>query len=239
MGSGVNGYCSPRVPGTLGWVRDQRREFARLCRCVVTGPRWQVAVAVLVSAWTFAWILGQVGGTPTSPLAVLRAPVDWAGIPVGWLDAVGGWVRERRGVLAGLAVVAGLLWAVTTERGRLAAPTGWLAVLVAAEAIGYAAAVHRALLTLAVVIAVFAALSLLGRRAFVVDRIALLPRGVLHASATAVTLAAVVPLIAPGLLIAGLVRPYVTRPPRPDPTGARIPRQRVDSGARVDADSPA
>jgi len=192
---------------------------------------------VVVSAWTFAWILGQIGGTPVSPLAVLRAPVDWAGIPSGWLDAVAEWVRARQRVLAGLAVVAGLLWAVTTERRRLAAPTGWLAVLVAAEAIGYAAAVHRALLTLAVVIAVFAVGSLLGRRAFVVDRVALLPRGVLHAGATAVTLSALVPLIAPALLIAGLVRPYVTVPPRPDPTRTRIPRQRVDSGVRADADS--
>ncbi|MEO6089085.1 MAG: hypothetical protein ABIQ18_38830 [Umezawaea sp.] len=218
-------------------MRDQRREFVRLCRCVVAGPRWQVVVAVVVSAWTFAWILGQFGGTPVSPLAVVRAPVEWAGIPSGWLDAVGEWVQERQGALAGLAVVAGVLWAVTTERGRLAAPTGWLAVLVAAEAIGYAAAVHRALVTLGVVIAVFAVGSLVGRRAFVVDRVALLPRGVLHAGATAVALSAVVPLIAPGLLIAGLVRPYVTLPPRPDPTRARIPRQRVDSGARVDVDS--
>ncbi|HWO63192.1 MAG TPA: hypothetical protein VNO31_24475 [Umezawaea sp.] len=217
-------------------MRDQRREFVRLCRCVVTGPRWQVVVAVVVSAWTFAWILGQVGGAP-SPLGVLRAPVDWAGIPSGWLDAAGEWVRARQGVLAGLAVVAGVLWAVTTERGRLAAPGGWLAVLVAAEAIGYAAAVHRALVTLAVVIGGFALLSLLGRRAFVVDRIALLPRGVLHAGATAVTLSAVVPLLAPGLLVAGLVRPYVTRPPRPDPTRARVPRQRIDSGRRAEADS--
>lgn len=183
-------------------------------------------IVVVVSAWSCAWILGQVGGTPTSPLAVLRGPLDWAGVPIGWLDAVGGWIRDRQDVLAGLAVVAGLLWAVTTERGRLAAPTGWFAVLVAAEAIGYAAAVHRALLTLAVVIGVFAVLSYVGRRAFVVDRIALLPRGVLHAGATAVTLSAVVPLIAPGLLLAGLVRPYVTRPPRLDPTRPHIPRQR-------------
>ncbi|MFD9738927.1 hypothetical protein [Umezawaea sp. NPDC059074] len=217
-------------------MRDQRREFVRLCRCVVTGPRWQVVVAVVVSAWTFAWIVGQVGATPLSPLAVVRGPIGWAGIPIGWLDAVGEWIRDRQDVLAGLAVVAGLLWAVTTERGRLAASTGWFAVLVAAEAIGYAAAVHRALLTFGVVVAVFAVLSFLGRRAFVVDRVALLPRGVLHASATAVTLSAVVPLIAPGLLIAGLVRPYVTVPPRFDPTRSRIPRQRVDSEVRVDAE---
>jgi hypothetical protein len=237
LGSGVNGYCRPVGRGTLGLVRDQRREFVRLCRCVVAGPRWQVVVAVLVSAWTFAWILGQVDGTPVSPLAVLKGPIEWAGVPSGWLDVVAEWVRARQGVLAGLAVVAGLLWAVTTERARLTAPTGWLAVLVAAEAIGYAAAVHRALFTLAVVIGVFALGSLLGRRTFVVDRVALLPRGVLHAGATAVTLSAAVPLIAPALLITGLVRPYVTLPPRPDPTRPRIPRQRVDSGARADADS--
>jgi hypothetical protein len=230
LGRGVNGYCRRRHGGTLGSVRDQRREFVRLCRCVVTGPRWQLVIVVVVSAWSCAWILGQVGGTPTSPLAVLRGPLDWAGIPIGWLDAVGGWIRDRQDVLAGLAVVAGMLWAVTTERGRLAAPTGWFAVLVA-EAIGYAAAVHRALITLAVVIGVFAVLSCAGRRAFVVDRIALLPRGVLHAGATAVALSAVVPLIAPGLLVAGLVRPYVTRPPRFDPTRPRIPRQRVRPAA--------
>src|ERR1041384_2773879 len=120
-------------PGTLDRVRDQRREFVRLCRCVVAGPRWQIAVVVVVSAWTFAWILGQAVGTSVSPLAVLRAPIDWAGVPSGWVDAVAQWVRVRQDELAGLAVVAGLLWAVTTERGRLTASTGWFAVLVAAE----------------------------------------------------------------------------------------------------------
>ena len=225
----MNGVGTTPIPGRLGPVKEHRRELARLCRCVLNRPRRQLVVAVVVSAWSCAWILGQLDGTPTSPLAVLRAPIDWAGIPIAWLDAVGEWIRGRQDVLAGLAIVAGLLWAVTTERGQLSASTGWLAVLVAAEAIGYAAAVHRALLTLAVVIVLFALLSLLGRRTFVVDRIALLPKDVLRTGATAIALSAVVPLIAPGLLVAGLVRPYVTRPPRPDPSRPRIPQQREAS----------
>jgi hypothetical protein len=191
---------------------------------VLTRPRWQLAVAVVVSAWSLAWILGQVTATP-SPLDVLRGPIGWAGIPTGWLDAASEWTRARD-ELAVLAIVAGLLWAVTTERGQLPASTGWLAVLVAAEAIGYAAAVHRALLTLAAVIVVFALLSLPTRRTFVVDRITLLPKDVLRTGATAIALSAVVPLIAPGLLAAGLMRPYVTRPPRPDPTRPRVPQPR-------------
>jgi hypothetical protein len=156
---------------------------------------------------------------------VLRAPIDWAGIPVGWLDAVREWITSRRDVLAGLAVVAGLLWAVTTERAQLPALAGWLAVLVVIEAVGYQTAVHGALGSLAIFIGTLAVLALPGRRGMVVDRIALLPNDVLRTGATALALSAVVPLIAPGLVLAGLIRPYVTRPPRLDPTRPRIPEQ--------------
>lgn len=195
-------------------------------------------LAVVVSSWALASILGQVGGSPTSPLGVLRAPVDWAGIPVGWLDAVRGWITGRQDVLAGLAVVAGLLWAVTTERAQLPALAGWLAVLVAIEAVGYPTAVRGALGTLVVFVGVLAVLALPGRRGMVVDRIALLPKDVLRTGATAVALSAVVPLIAPGLVLVGLLRPYATRPPRLDPTRpsiseqARAPRADTRSGVK-------
>lgn len=182
-------------------------------------------LAVIVSAWALASVLGQLGGAPTSPLGVLRAPVDWAGIPVAWLDAVREWVAGRRDPLTYLAVVAGLLWAVTTERAQLPALVGWISVLVAVEAVGYPAAMRTALATMAIYIAALAVLALPGRRRMVVHRIALLPKDVLRTGATAVALSAVVPLIAPGLVLVGLVRPYVTRPPRPDPTRPRIPEQ--------------
>jgi len=215
----------------VGGMRERRRELARLCRCAITRPRWHLALAVLVSAWALASVVGQVGGAPTSPLGVLRVPVDWAGIPVAWLDAVRDWIAARRDLVAGLAVVAGLLWAVTTERAQLPALVGWLAVLVAVEAVGYPNAVRAALATTAIFVGVLALLALPGRRRMVVDRIALLPRHVLRTGATALALSAVVPLIAPGLLLACLVRPYTTRPPRPDPSRPTIPAQA--RGSRV------
>jgi hypothetical protein len=213
-------------------MRERRKELARLCRCAVERPRWQLVLAVLVSAWTLSWILAQIAG-PVSPLDVLREAVEWAGLPAGGLDAAGEWAGRRPRLFAVLAALAGLCWAATTERAQLPALTGWLALLAAGESIGYRNAVHGALIAMAVFLAAVAVLSLSGRRAFVVDRTALVPKDVLRAGATAVTLSAIVPLIAPGLLLVRLFRPYVTRPPRPDPTRAPIPRPR--SGTRVTA----
>ncbi|XVV05510.1 hypothetical protein ACQPW3_09015 [Actinosynnema sp. CA-248983] len=212
-------------------MKEQRRELVRLSRCAVDRPRWQLGLAVVVSVWSLAWVVGQPFGGP-SPLDVVRAPFAWAGVPVGWLDAVGAWCAGRTGWLA---PVGGLLWAMTTTRRQLPALGGWLAVMAAAESVGYGA-VHRALLALGVFLAVLGVASIPGRRAFVVDRIALIPKDVARAAATAVALSAVVPLIAPGLVVAGLLRPYVTRPPRPrserkeEPSagiGRALPQQRA------------
>ncbi|MEV6241304.1 hypothetical protein [Lentzea sp. NPDC051838] len=185
-----------------------RAEIVRLARCVVRRPRWQLALAVLLSAWTLAWVLGQLAETPLTPLGVL----GWTGIP---LDAASDWVQERESVLAWLATLGGLSWAATTEQGQLPALAGWFAVLVAGEAAGYEHAVQRAMLSMVVFLIILAAVSLTGRRAFVVDRIAVMPRDVMRAGITAAVLTAVVPLIAPGLALTRLVRPYVTKPPRP------------------------
>lgn len=185
-----------------------RAEIVRLARCVVRRPRWQLVVAVLLSAWTLAWVLGQLAERPLTPLGVLA----WTGIP---LDSASLWARERVEILAWFATIGGLSWAATTERGQLPALAGWFAVLVAGEAAGYQHAVQRAMLSMVVFLVILAAVSLTGRRAFVVDRVAVIPKDVLHAGITAAVLTAVVPLIAPGLALTRLIRPYVTKPPRP------------------------
>ncbi|MBM7810844.1 hypothetical protein [Saccharothrix algeriensis] len=190
-------------------MREHRRELVRLSRVAVDRPPWQLALAVLVSVWSLAWVVGQPFGAP-GPLDVVDRALTWAGVPTGWLAHVGAWCAGRTGWLA---VVGGLLWAMTRARQQLSALLGWLAVMLAAESVGYGA-VHRALLTFAVFAAVLGVVSIPGRRAFVVDRIAIIPKDVGRAAATALALSAVVPLIAPGLVIAGLLKPYVTRPPR-------------------------
>ncbi|WP_447006288.1 hypothetical protein ACRAKI_07340 [Saccharothrix isguenensis] len=204
-------------------MREKRRELARLCRVVVDRPRWELAFAVVVSAWSLVWVGSQVFGGP-SPLEVL--PVRWAGLPTGWLDATGAWFAGRTGFLA---VAGGLLWAMTSARRQASALFGWLAVMAAAQDVGYVA-VRWALLTFVVHLAVMGLVSITGRRAFVVDRIAVIPRDVAQAGATAAALSAVVPLLAPGLALARLVAPYVTRPPRPR---AGAPIVRVPSAERV------
>lgn len=204
-------------------MREKRQELVRLCRVVVDRPRWELAFAVVVSAWSLVWVVGQASGGP-SPLEVL--PVRWAGLPAGWLDATGDWFDGRTGFLA---VAAGLLWAMTSERRQASASFGWLAVMAAAEDVGYVA-VRWALVTLAAYLAVMGLVSITGRRAFVVDRIAVIPRDVARAGATAAALSAVVPLVAPGLALARLVGPYVTRPPR---RRAGTPIVRVPSAERT------
>jgi hypothetical protein len=195
----------------------RRRELARLWQAAVGRPRWQLWAAAAVSLWTLGWIFGQLATPASSPLGVVRAGLGWADVPTNWLDAVTGWLRagRRRPLLGLLAVAGGLLWASTTERNQLPALLGWLAVMVAAEGVGYAGAVDRALLSLAAFIGLLLVLSVPGRRAFVSRRIVLMPRDVLNAGVTAATLSAVVPLLAPGIVVVRLCRPYVTRPPRP------------------------
>ncbi|ANZ35166.1 hypothetical protein BBK82_02855 [Lentzea guizhouensis] len=185
-----------------------RAEIVRLARCVVRRPRWQLAVAALLSAWLLAWVLGQLAERPPTPLGLLA----WTGLP---LQAATAWAQDRADVLVWLATLGGLSWAATTEQGQLPALAGWFAVLVAGEAAGYQHAVQRAMLSMVVFLVVLAAVSLTGRHAFVVDRIAVMPGDVLRAGITAAVLTAVVPLIAPGLALTRLVRPYVTKPPRP------------------------
>lgn len=195
----------------------RRQELARLWQVAVRRPRWQLWAAAAVSVWTLCWIFGQLAEHASSPLDVLRTGLGWADVPTSWLDAVTGWLRtdRRHSLLGVVAVAGGLLWASTTERNQLPALVGWLAVMVAAEGIGYAGAVNRALVTLAAFIGLLLVLSVPGRRAFVLRRIVLMPRDVLHAGVTAATLSAVVPLLAPGFVLVRLCRPYVTRPPRP------------------------
>ncbi len=185
-----------------------RGNFVRLALCVVRRPGWQLVVAVGMSAWTLAWVLGQLAEDPPSPLGVLA----WTGIP---LDSASLWAQQRADVLAWLATLGGLCWAATTEQGQLPALTGWLAVMVAGEAAGYEHAVQRAMLSMVVFLVVLAAVSVTGRRAFVVDRVAIMPKDVVRAGITAAVLTAVVPLIAPGIAVTRLVKPYVTKPPRP------------------------
>lgn len=188
-------------------MREKRQELAGLCRVVVDRPRWQLGFAVAVSLWSLAWVLGQAFGGP-GPLEVL--PVRWAGLPTGWLDVARGWCDGRTGFLA---VAGGLLWAMTSARRQGSALLGWLAVMASAEDVGYVA-VRWALLAFAVFLVVMGLASITGRRAFVVDRVAVIPKDVARAGATAAALSAVVPLIAPGLVLARLVGPYLTRPPR-------------------------
>ncbi len=212
--------------GTLGVVKEKRQELARLCRVVVDRPPWQLGFAVVVSVWSLAWVVGQAFGAP-SPLEVL--PVRWAGLPTGWLDAAGAWCDGRTGFLAG---AGGLLWAMTSPGRQASALAGWLAVMAAAEDVGYVA-VRWALLAFAVFLALMGLVSLTGRRAFVVDRVAVIPRDVARAGATAAALSAVVPLVAPGLVLARLVGPYVTRPPRRrpgTPIVGRTPAERSSVG---------
>ncbi|AHH95174.1 hypothetical protein GCM10010174_55610 [Kutzneria viridogrisea] len=209
-------------------MQGRRRELVRLWQVAVRRPRWQLFAAALLSLWTLFWIVGQVQQDGRSPLDVLRLGLGWADVPSRWLDAITQWLRDERrhGPLGALAIAGGLLWSSTTERNQLPALLGWLAVMTAAEGIGYGSAVNRAVLALGAFVLVLLLVSLPGRRAFVLRHIVLMPRDVLHAGVTAAALSAVVPLIAPGLVLVRLCVPYVTRPPRPlgngpHPSGGR------------------
>jgi hypothetical protein len=206
-------------------MRTLRRELARIWACVTDRSRGQLILAAVVSIWTLAWVIGQAVAPPMSPLDVPRSLMSWAGIPAGWLDGVSAWARDpSRGLVFGaLAIAGGLLWAAGTERAQLPAVLGWLAVLVAAEGIGYHPAVLRGVLAMVGFILVLVLLSLPGKVSVMVSRIVLIPKDVVRAGATAAAMAAMVPLLVLGLVIIRLVRPYVTRPPRvPVPREAPI-----------------
>nr|WP_042194152.1 hypothetical protein [Kibdelosporangium sp. MJ126-NF4]CEL21124.1 hypothetical protein [Kibdelosporangium sp. MJ126-NF4]CTQ96311.1 hypothetical protein [Kibdelosporangium sp. MJ126-NF4] len=204
-------------------MRTLRRELARIWACVTDRPRWQLVMACAVSVWSMAWVIGQAVAPPMAPLEVPGALLGWAGVPVDWLDAVGQWARAdtRWWVFAVLAVAAGLLWAATTERAQLPALYGWLAVMAAAEGIGYHPAVYRAIVAMAGFILVLWLVSLPGKVSVMTNRITLVPRDVLRAGATAAAMAAMVPVLAVGLVVIRLLRPYVTRPPK-----VAVPRAR-------------
>jgi hypothetical protein len=205
-------------------MRTLRREVARIWACATDRSRGQLVLASVVSVWTLAWVIGQAVAPPMAPSDVPRSLVSWAGIPVGWLDSVSSWAQDpgRWLVFSVIAVAAGLLWAATTERAQLPAVFGWLAVLVAAEGIGYHPAVFRAVIAMVAFIVVLVLISLPGKVSAMVNRIVLIPRDVVRAGATAAAMAAMVPLLVPGLVVVRLVRPYVTRPPRvPTPREAQ------------------
>jgi hypothetical protein len=192
---------------------------------VTDRSRGQLVLAVVVSIWTLAWVIGQGVAPPTSPLDVPRSVMSWAGIPTGWLDDASAWARDpsRGFVFSALAIAGGLLWAAGTERAQLPSVLGWLAVMVAAEGIGYHPAVIRGVLAMVGFILLLTLLSLPGKVSAMVSRIVLVPRDVVRAGATAAAMAAMVPLLVPGLVITRLVRPYVTRPPRvPAPREAPV-----------------
>jgi hypothetical protein len=197
-------------------MRTLRREVARIWACVTDRPRGQLVLASVVSIWTLAWVIGQAVAAPMAPSDVPRALASWAGIPTGWLDGVSSWAEDpsRWFVFSALAIAAGLLWAATTERAQLTAVFGWLAVMVAAEGIGYDPAVFRAVISMVAFIAALMLISLPGKVSVMMNRVVLIPRDVLRAGATAAAMAAMVPLLVPGLVVVRLVRPYVTRPPR-------------------------
>lgn len=190
-----------------------RHQLIRLCRVVLDRPGWQQILAFIVSMWALTWMIGQLteqhaaSGALTA-LGDLSARVgvpgsDWADrIALAWADSG-----------AGPAVLSGLLWAATTERGQLPAVLGWVGVMLSSEQLGYQPPVLIALASMLVFIGVLWLAALAGS-GFVDRAPALLPRDVLRAGVTAATLSAVVPLFAPLLFVTRIARPYVTVGPR-------------------------
>ncbi|MER7011550.1 hypothetical protein ABT324_09005 [Saccharopolyspora sp. NPDC000359] len=213
-------------------MQARQRELARLYRAALDRPRWQQVLAFAVSLWSLVWILGQFTTRPDRPSAldVLGHFVERLGLATGaWSERLSeAWQSGG----AGLAVLGGLLWAATTERGQLPALLGWVAVMVGAERLGYQPAVLLAVGTMVcfVVVLWLAALMSSG---FVDRQAVLLPRDVLRAGVTAAALSAVVPLFAPAFFLNRLGRPYLTKPPRRlFPDRAAIPEQATREEAR-------
>jgi len=176
--------------------------------------------------WTVAWVVAQAHPSRPSPLDIVGGVAAWAGVPTGWLDAAGEWFDDatRHGVLVAVAIAAGLLWAASTERAQRPAVSGWLALLAAAEGIGYQPAVYLAVATMVLFVLALALIALPARARFPADRVTLIPKDVVRAGVTAAALAAMIPVLAPGLVVVRLLRPYVTRPPRRVGDAAPVPR---------------
>ncbi|MCO1577747.1 hypothetical protein M8C13_18485 [Crossiella sp. SN42] len=207
------------------------RELPGAWASAVSRPRWQLVVAFPISVWVLVWVGAQFNttGAVFTPLDVPRAVLSRFGQgAAGWLDVVGGWLRDpaHAGLLTATAWAAGLLWAATTERTLLPALAGWLLVMAAAEGLGYQPAISRAVLVLAGFIALLALCALPNRGKLVDRRARLLPVDVLTAGAVAAALSGMVPLLAPGLAVTRLLRPYLTKPARPDPSRPVIPAAR-------------
>lgn len=212
-------------------VWSRWRELPGAWAAAVTRPRWQLVLAFPVSLWVLVWVGAQFnpGGADFSPLDAPRAVLARFGPgATGWLDAVSQWLRDpaHAGLLTGAAWAAGLLWAATSERAQLPALAGWLLVMAAAEGLGYQPAISRAVLVLIGFIALLAVCALPNRGKLVDRRPRLLPMDVLTAGAVAAALSGMVPLLAPGLALTRLLRPYLTKPARPDPTRLSIPTAR-------------
>ncbi|WP_016701269.1 hypothetical protein, partial [Actinoalloteichus spitiensis] len=197
---------------------SSRQDVLRLFRIALRRPPWHLALALVISAWTLAWIVGHyLVGAGWSPLRVPEAALAGLGVDLGGvLSGVREWLEasERAPMLRTLGWLAGVAWAATTRRAQFSALLGWIAVMVAAEGLGYHGAVHRAVLGMVLFMAVLYLLALPFRRA-VVDRTArLLPPDVLSAGSLAAALAAVVPLLLPAAVLRRVLRPYLTLPPR-------------------------
>ncbi|MFB9909159.1 hypothetical protein [Allokutzneria oryzae] len=226
------------------------RDLTEAWTALATRPRSQLLVALPLSLWALVWVGGQFveGGARWSPLDVVRSVTGRFGAPdPGWLAAVTAWLREpeHQQLLGWVAVCAGLLWAATSERAQVPALAGWLVLMVAGEGIGYGPAVLRAGCALVGFVTLLALLSVPNRGRMIVRRVRLLPRDVLRAGVMAAALSLMVPLLAPGLALARLLRPYLTRPARPDPsrpgvavTGDRAPARGVIPPPRIEGHPP-
>ncbi|MFI0463725.1 hypothetical protein ACH347_06560 [Saccharopolyspora sp. 5N102] len=220
-------------------MQAQPRELLRLYRAALDRPRWQRVLAFAVSLWTLAWIIGQFvtpedGPTALDVLGRLAARLGLTGVE--WAERITETWQSSGG---GFALLGGLLWAATTERGQLPALLGWIAVMLGAERLGYQPAVLLAVGTMVGFVLVLWLAALTSDR-FVDRRTTLLPRDVLRAGVTAAALSAVVPLYAPASFLARLGNPYLTKAPRilsadraPARGGwSRIPEQAKPAEAR-------
>lgn len=200
-------------------------------RAALDRPRWQQALAFAVSLWALGWILGQFLFQRDRPSAldVLGHFVSRLGVTPGeWPERLSEAWQSGGG---GLAVLGGLLWAATTERGQVPALLGWIAVMIGAERLGYQPAMLLAVTTMVCFVVVLWLAALTSNR-FVDRRAVLLPRDVLRAGVTAAALSAVVPLFAPAFFLNRLGRPYITKPPRRVFPAANIPEQAAPEPSR-------
>ncbi|WP_229679959.1 hypothetical protein [Saccharopolyspora thermophila] len=213
-------------------MQAQQRELARLYRVALDRPRWQQVLAFAVSLWTLAWIAGQFLGPDDAPtaLGVLGELAARLGLTGGsWSQRL---VETWQTSGGGFALLGGLLWAATTERGQLPALLGWVAVMLGSERLGYQPAILLAVATMVGFVVVLWLAALTSNR-FVDRRTTLLPRDVVRAGVTAAALSAVVPLYSLAFFLTCLGRPYLTKAPRLLPLerapgrggGTRIPEQ--------------